>query len=198
MFLAQILRNLENNMLQGPLPQALNRESLEVRWSNQFIFLYNSYLPVFSLHSPFLPPIFRTSGNLCLSFSLTCNDNSSNSSLQTPQVTVFTPRKRKSHSHLAILLGAMGGAILALFAIAFSALLYIKRKRGQTTYLPSMTSFSFIHNMLKQFQIYSPIRKNCKFFRIRSRHADLGFSKNFHLQGDQSNYKQLQRGDRPW
>ncbi|KAK6141836.1 hypothetical protein DH2020_024420 [Rehmannia glutinosa] len=67
---------LENNKLQGPLPQSLNRESLEV----------------------------RTSGNLCLSFSLTCNSLSRNPSLETPQVTIFTPRKRKNHSHLAILL----------------------------------------------------------------------------------------------
>ncbi|KAH6803550.1 Leucine-rich repeat protein kinase family protein [Perilla frutescens var. frutescens] len=102
------LLNLENNKLQGPLPQSLNRESLEV----------------------------RTSGNLCLSFSLTCNENSTNSSLQTPQVTVFTPKKRDSNSHLAVLLGAVGGAVLALFAIAFSTLLYIKRKRVESTYLP--------------------------------------------------------------
>ncbi|KAL2239204.1 probable LRR receptor-like serine/threonine-protein kinase At5g48740 [Sesamum indicum] len=100
------LLNLENNKLQGPLPQSLNRESLEV----------------------------RTSGNLCLSFSLTCNGLSRNPSLETPQVTIFTPRKRKNHSHLAILLGAVGGAVLALFVISFSALLYLKRKRAEKTY----------------------------------------------------------------
>ncbi|KAL8529069.1 hypothetical protein ACS0TY_006509 [Phlomoides rotata] len=102
------LLNLENNKLQGPLPESLNRESLEV----------------------------RTSGNLCLSFSLACNALSSNSSLQDPQVTIFTPRKRKSHSHLAILFGAVGGAVLALFIISFSVLLYMKRKKGEKTYTP--------------------------------------------------------------
>ncbi|KAK6163741.1 hypothetical protein DH2020_000605 [Rehmannia glutinosa] len=99
---------LENNKLQGPLPQSLNRESLEV----------------------------RTSGNLCLSFSLTCNSLSRNPSLETPQVTIFTPRKRKNHSHLAILLGAVGGAVLALFVLSFSALLYMKRKKAENAYAP--------------------------------------------------------------
>ncbi|KAL1557471.1 putative LRR receptor-like serine/threonine-protein kinase [Salvia divinorum] len=102
------LLNLENNKLQGPLPQSLNRESLEV----------------------------RTSGNLCLSFLTTCNESSSNSSLQTPEVTIFTPGKRKNHSHLGVLLGVVVGAVLALFAIAFSALLYIKRKRGESASMP--------------------------------------------------------------
>ncbi|KAL0417458.1 UNVERIFIED_CONTAM: putative LRR receptor-like serine/threonine-protein kinase [Sesamum radiatum] len=100
------LLNLENNKLQGPLPQSLNRESLEV----------------------------RTSGNLCLSFSPTCNGLSRTPSLETPQVTIFTPRKHKNHRHLAILLGAVGGAVLALFIISFSALLYLKRKRAEKTY----------------------------------------------------------------
>ncbi|KAK6163745.1 hypothetical protein DH2020_000609 [Rehmannia glutinosa] len=99
---------LENNKLQGPLPQSLNRESLEV----------------------------RTSGNLCLSFSLTCNSLSRNPSLETPQVTIFTPRKRKNHSHLAILLGSVGGAVLALFVLSFSVLLYMKRKKAENAYAP--------------------------------------------------------------
>ncbi|PIN10950.1 Serine/threonine protein kinase [Handroanthus impetiginosus] len=98
--------NLENNKLQGPLPQSLNRESLEV----------------------------RTSGNLCLTFSSTCNSHSRTPSLETPQVTIFTPRKSKSHSHLAVLLGAVAGAVLALSVILFSALLYMKKKKAENPY----------------------------------------------------------------
>ncbi|KAK6141288.1 hypothetical protein DH2020_024972 [Rehmannia glutinosa] len=84
---------LENNKLKGPLPQSLNRESLEVSLSR-------------------------------------------NPSLETPQVTIFTPRKRKNHSHLAILLGSVGGAVLALFVLSFSVLLYMKRKKAENAYAP--------------------------------------------------------------
>ncbi|XP_051134349.1 probable LRR receptor-like serine/threonine-protein kinase At5g48740 isoform X2 [Andrographis paniculata] len=98
--------NLENNNLQGPLPQTLNRESVEV----------------------------RTSGNLCLSFSLTCTELSTTPSLENPQVTIFAPRKRNNHRHLAVLLGAVGGAVLALFVVSFSVLLYMKRKKSENTF----------------------------------------------------------------
>ncbi|KAL6968035.1 hypothetical protein U1Q18_033839 [Sarracenia purpurea var. burkii] len=98
------LLNLENNKLQGTLPQALNRESLEVRMS----------------------------GNLCLSFSLlTCNGVSSNPSIETPEVTVFTKKKHKFHKHLAIVLGAIGGALLTLFIISLSVFLYIRRNKSE-------------------------------------------------------------------
>ncbi|KAL2488173.1 putative LRR receptor-like serine/threonine-protein kinase [Forsythia ovata] len=100
------LLNLENNQLEGPLPQALNRESLEV----------------------------RTSGNLCLTFSTICNDFSSNPSIQTPQVTIFSPRKHKSHRHIAILLSAVGGAVLALFIVTFLVILYMRRKKTENIY----------------------------------------------------------------
>ncbi|KAG8387333.1 hypothetical protein BUALT_Bualt02G0010600 [Buddleja alternifolia] len=103
------LLNLENNKLQGPLPRSLNRESLEV----------------------------RASGNLCLAFSLTCAGLSSSiPSLETPQVTILNPRKRKSHRHIAVLLGAVGGAVLAIFIISFSVLMYVKRKKAENTYTP--------------------------------------------------------------
>ncbi|KAL7116251.1 hypothetical protein ACP275_04G230900 [Erythranthe tilingii] len=103
------LLNLENNKLQGPLPQSLNRESLEV----------------------------RTSGNLCLSFTLTCNQLSINPLLQAPQVTIFTPKKHKYQSHLIVLLCAVGGAVLALFVVSFSAIVYIKRKKAEKSHSPS-------------------------------------------------------------
>eukprot|EP00258_Populus_trichocarpa_P034270 XP_024450289.1 probable LRR receptor-like serine/threonine-protein kinase At5g48740 isoform X2 [Populus trichocarpa] len=101
------LLNLENNKLQGTLPQSLNRESLEV----------------------------RTSGNLCLSFStLSCNDVSSNPSIETPQVTIFTKKKPDKNTHMAIMLGAIGGTLLALIVISLSVLLYMRRERTEITY----------------------------------------------------------------
>ncbi|KAI5599778.1 hypothetical protein BDE02_02G217800 [Populus trichocarpa] len=101
------LLNLENNKLQGTLPQSLNRESLEV----------------------------RTSGNLCLSFStLSCNDVSSNPSIETPQVTIFTKKKPDKNTHMAIMLGAVGGTLLALIVISLSVLLYMRRERTEITY----------------------------------------------------------------
>ncbi|XWS76097.1 hypothetical protein CRYUN_Cryun01aG0147800 [Craigia yunnanensis] len=101
------LLNLENNKLQGILPLSLNRESLEV----------------------------RTSGNLCLSFStMACNDVSSNPSIETPQVTIFTNRKHTRHRHLAIILGAAGGAVFALLLFSLLVLLYIKKRKTEATY----------------------------------------------------------------
>ncbi|KAJ6941723.1 hypothetical protein NC651_007479 [Populus alba x Populus x berolinensis] len=101
------LLNLENNKLQGTLPQSLNRESLEV----------------------------RTSGNPCLSFStLSCNDVSSNPSIETPQVTVFTKKKPDKNTHMAIMLGAIGGTLLALIVISISVLLYMRKERTEITY----------------------------------------------------------------
>ncbi|GER33352.1 leucine-rich repeat protein kinase family protein [Striga asiatica] len=103
------LLNLENNKLHGPLPQSLNRENIDL----------------------------RTTGNLCLSFSLsTCSELSRNPSLETPQVTVFTPRKRKNHSHLGILLASVGTAAVVLVLISFSALFYIKRKKTENSCAP--------------------------------------------------------------
>ncbi|KAF8394112.1 hypothetical protein HHK36_020317 [Tetracentron sinense] len=98
----QIL-NLENNKLRGTLPQSLNSESVEV----------------------------RTSGNLCLSFSLsTCNDRSDNSSLETPQVTIFTTRKHSGHNRTAIIFGSIGGVIFALLLIALLMFMYRRRRKG--------------------------------------------------------------------
>ncbi|KAF2284507.1 hypothetical protein GH714_025916 [Hevea brasiliensis] len=95
------LLNLENNKLQGSLPQSLNKESLEV----------------------------RTTGNPCLSFStMSCNDVSSNPSIETPQVTIFTKKKPNKSSHMAIILGAAGGTIFVLLVISLSLFLYTKKQ----------------------------------------------------------------------
>ncbi|GFZ20133.1 leucine-rich repeat protein kinase family protein [Actinidia rufa] len=101
------LLNLENNKLQGTLPESMNRESLEV----------------------------RTSGNLCLSFSLlTCNGDSRNRSYETPEVTIVTKKKHNVHNHLGVVLGAVGGAVLALFIVSLSVFLYTRRNKTEVTY----------------------------------------------------------------
>ncbi|XP_058198058.1 probable LRR receptor-like serine/threonine-protein kinase At5g48740 [Rhododendron vialii] len=101
------LLNLENNQLQGTLPLSLNRESLEV----------------------------RTSGNLCLSFSsLTCNGLPKNRSIETPEFTIVTKKKHNVHNHLAIVLSAVGGAILILLVVSLSVFFYTRRKRPEVTY----------------------------------------------------------------
>lgn len=100
------LLNLENNKLQGTLPESLNKESLEV----------------------------RTSGNLCLSFSSSkCTEVSDNPSIQTPQVTIVTVRKRRGHHRVAVLLGTIGGALCALLFITFLVYLYRRRKGDEIT-----------------------------------------------------------------
>lgn len=97
------LLNVENNKLEGTIPQSLNRDSLEV----------------------------RTSGNLCLSFStMTCNgvSSSSNPSIQTPQVTVVTNKKHSKSDHIAIILGATGGALFVLLLVSLAVFLYVRRR----------------------------------------------------------------------
>lgn len=95
------LLNVENNKLEGTLPQSLNRDSLEV----------------------------RTSGNLCLSFStMTCNGVSSNPSIQTPQVTIVTNKKHSKYNHIAIILGATGGALFVLLLVSLVVFLYVRRR----------------------------------------------------------------------
>ncbi|KAL6497890.1 hypothetical protein OROHE_026917 [Orobanche hederae] len=102
--------DLQNNSLRGTVPESLG-ELTDLR--------------------------LLTSGNLCLSFSLsTCNELSRNHSLEIPHVTIITPRRRKNHNHLAILLGSVGGAVLVLGMISFSVLLYIKRKKAENTHGP--------------------------------------------------------------
>ena len=128
-------RNLQNNKLQGILPLSLNRESLEVRYdTDNLVFSQAIYSHVLMDQL-----LCRTSGNLCLSFSTTaCNDVSPNSSIETPHVTIFTTRKHTRNRHLAIILGAAGGAIFALLLISLLVLLYIKKRKTEATYTRSM------------------------------------------------------------
>lgn len=75
---------------------------------------------------------------------VTCNDFSS--TIETPQVTVFAPRKHKSHKHIAIILVAVvGGVAVALVLIAVSVLLLVRRRRrkeSEVTFKSSMKSES--------------------------------------------------------
>lgn len=84
-------------------------------------------------------PIYvcRTSGNLCLSFSSRCTDLSENPSLQTPEVTVFTPKHRHGHSRKAVLVGTIAGALCALLVITLAVFMYKRRKEDE---VPSSSS----------------------------------------------------------
>lgn len=68
---------------------------------------------------------------------MTCNDVSSNPSIETPQVTIFTKKKQSGHNHIAIIAGAVGGAVLALI-LSLAVFLYIKKNRSEVTYTSSM------------------------------------------------------------
>ncbi|OWM62784.1 hypothetical protein CDL15_Pgr020078 [Punica granatum] len=102
------LLNLENNMLEGTLPQSLNRDSLNV----------------------------RTSGNLCLSFSaITCDDSNeaaSSPAMQAPQVTIVDKRKHPRNTRLPIILGVVGGVLLALLVISLVAFIYKRTERTES------------------------------------------------------------------
>ncbi|KAK1355968.1 putative LRR receptor-like serine/threonine-protein kinase [Heracleum sosnowskyi] len=108
------LLNLEYNKLQGTLPQSLNRQTLDI----------------------------RTSGNLCVSFSMsTCTDAdmSRNSSIEAPQVTLFTTTKtHSSHIHIVVILAAIGGVIFALVIVSVAVVLYVRRKDTGVTFKDSM------------------------------------------------------------
>ncbi|CAN1140988.1 Probable LRR receptor-like serine/threonine-protein kinase At5g48740, partial [Linum perenne] len=104
------LLNLENNKLQGTLPESLNRENLEV----------------------------RASGNLCVSFfTATCNEASSDPSIETPQVTILVNKKAENENHVAIILGAAGGALLALIVISIALLLFTRKYRSEVPFAQS-------------------------------------------------------------
>ncbi|KAK2649246.1 hypothetical protein Ddye_016735 [Dipteronia dyeriana] len=109
------LLNVENNKLQGTLPQSLNKESLEV----------------------------RASGNLCLSFStMTCNEVSSNPSIETPQVTIITPKKHTAYNHLPIIFGAAGGALFVLLLISLSVFLFVRKRKTQVEYTAALRNWN--------------------------------------------------------
>ena len=81
--------------------------------------------------------LFRTSGNLCVSFSsMTCNDISSTpSSMETPQVTIFTRKQHRTSSRydrFAIILGVTGGALLSLLLVSLLIFFYVSKKKRTT------------------------------------------------------------------
>ncbi|XP_076916390.1 putative LRR receptor-like serine/threonine-protein kinase At5g48740 [Bidens hawaiensis] len=95
---------LENNQLQGTLPKALNKDSLEI----------------------------RTSGNLCLSFSISkCHNATANSTIDAPKVSVFDKKKQNLHSHLAVVLSALGGVLLVIIIVLILVFLYTRRNKNK-------------------------------------------------------------------
>ncbi|KAJ8749674.1 hypothetical protein K2173_026323 [Erythroxylum novogranatense] len=99
--------NLENNKLLGSLPQSLNKDGLEI----------------------------RTSGNKCLSFAtMTCNDDSTSTSIETPQVTIVPRKKPHKDNHTSVILGAVGGALLILLVVSLSVFVYTRKGRDEATY----------------------------------------------------------------
>lgn len=70
----------------------------------------------------------------------TCNDTdvSRNSSIEAPQVTLFTTTKKHSgHLHIALVLAAVGGVIFALIIVSIAVFLYVRRKDKDVTYKES-------------------------------------------------------------
>ncbi|KVI12300.1 hypothetical protein Ccrd_009280, partial [Cynara cardunculus var. scolymus] len=94
--------DLKNNSLEGLVPE--------------------SFGAMMNLH-------LLTSGNLCLSFSMSkCYDATANATIDAPQVTVFNKKKQTLHSHLAVVLGAVGGVLLVLIVVSILVFVYIRRK----------------------------------------------------------------------
>ncbi|KAJ0113769.1 hypothetical protein Patl1_01597 [Pistacia atlantica] len=124
-------KNVENNKLEGSLPDSLKRDRLEIRYGTENNVVHLSYFSIL-IHQLNL---CRTSGNLCLSFStMTCDDVSSNPSIETPQVTIVTNEKRTKHNHIAIILGASGGALLAVFFVTLLIYLYARKRATDVPY----------------------------------------------------------------
>ena len=87
----------------------------------------------------------------------TCNDTdvSRNSSIEAPQVTLFTTTKKHSgHIHLVVILAAVGGVIFAFIIVSITVLLYVKRKDKGVTYKGSMNLPASLCQVL--LFLYSP------------------------------------------
>lgn len=72
---------------------------------------------------------------------MTCNgvSSSSNPSIQTPQVTVVANKKHSKSNHIAIILGATGGALFVLLLVSLAVFMYVKRRAtDQVSYTTSM------------------------------------------------------------
>ncbi|KAI4329869.1 hypothetical protein MLD38_028204 [Melastoma candidum] len=100
------LLDLEDNQLDSILPDSLNRRNLEI----------------------------RTSGNLCLSFTANnCDGTPSSPSIEAPQVTVVPLQTHSRHGYLAVILGAVGGALLAVSCILLFTFWYARRAAPERT-----------------------------------------------------------------
>ncbi|KAJ9548012.1 hypothetical protein OSB04_020555 [Centaurea solstitialis] len=132
------LLNLENNQLQGTLPKVLNKDGLEI----------------------------RTSGNLCLSFSMSkCHDATANATIDAPQVTVFNKKKQTLHSHLAVVLGAVGGILLVLIVVSILVFIYIRRKKPEFKHRESMKADLQMRNWNAKAFSYKEIKAATRNFK---------------------------------
>lgn len=78
---------------------------------------------------------------------MTCNGVSSNPSIETPQVTVVTNKKHSKLNHLAIILGAAGGASFAVLLTSLGVFLYVRKrtaKHDQATYTASKQNINIV------------------------------------------------------
>ena len=67
-----------------------------------------------------------------------CHDATANATIDAPQVTVFNKKKQTLHSHLAVVLGALGGILLVLIVISILVFIYIRRKKPEFKHRESM------------------------------------------------------------
>lgn len=108
------------------MPQSLNRENLQVRYVFRRLFLIQFLR--WNLIQFCFP---RTSGNLCLSLTLsTCNNLSDHPSLQPPRFTVVDIHKHSNHAKKAKIFGVIG--VLCCMIILISVAIF-KFKRWNET-----------------------------------------------------------------
>ncbi|KAI7748262.1 hypothetical protein M8C21_000376 [Ambrosia artemisiifolia] len=140
---------LENNHLQGTLPKALNKDSLEIRYGDHDCLPAtlgrsmsanpsDPHRPGYTTRPFYLETrrngkvLCRTSGNLCLSFSMSkCHNATANSTIDAPKVSVFNKKKQNLHSHLAVVLGAVGGVFVVLIVAFILVFLYTRRNKNK-------------------------------------------------------------------
>lgn len=65
-----------------------------------------------------------------------CYNATANTSIDAPKVSVFNKKKQNLHSHLAVVLGAVGGVLLVLIIVFILAFLYTRRNKNKTEFKP--------------------------------------------------------------
>lgn len=85
---------------------------------------------------------FRTSGNLCLSFSTSACNRSGDVPIETPQFTVVPERKHRGHMHMIIVIGVVIGGICFIILIGLLAFVYTRKNT------PMQNDISGMHNIV--------------------------------------------------